>query len=83
MNLLIVLFLIAVLYIIAYIFIEYFAKNKNCTTILLFGIEITIVGLAFVCFGNKEPTNYAIIYNFIGLGIVILGLCISILGLRK
>jgi hypothetical protein len=76
-------FLIAVLYIIAYIFVSTFAKYKDSTTVMLLGIEITIVGVAFVSFGSRAFSNSAMIYGFIGMGIVILGLCVNILGFRK
>lgn len=80
----IIIVLLFISFLLAYIFIKLCCKDKDSTSILLIGIEITIVGLVFVVFGNIGSFgNDGLIYGFIGLIIVIFGLFVSIIGFRK
>lgn len=80
----IIIILLFILSLLAYIFTKLCCNNKNSTSILLMGIEITIVGVAFVVFGDRGSFgDDGLIYGFIGLIIVLFGLFVSIIGFRK
>ncbi|MCY6356053.1 hypothetical protein [Clostridium sp. ZS2-4] len=75
-------FLIIVGLIILGVLNEY-AESKTSSEIMLLGIEITIVGVAFIVFGDINSSNGDGIFSLIGLLIVLGGFAASIFGFVK
>jgi hypothetical protein len=58
-------------------------KNKTGNQIMLLGIEITVVGVGCIAFGNFISSNEGFICALIGILIVSIGVTVSIFGFLK